>query len=192
MKLKALIFVLGLPIFLVVIEGCGLFCSDSCCGQSFEQHYFTIDGVQLFSESEDTVKYDELEVYTSFDRTEIAQRFFQLPNFTNTAYGCSPPLPQAKDVLLDINVIANTNYSAEYQAGDTLNDIITVFYAYSNSTKVDLSSFLTDFGGIELWSELAFGFSAPPTETVNHAFTVEFVFDNKVISNTTELITITP
>lgn len=194
MKFRVLILCLTVPLLLSVFESCNLFCTDSCCGTTFTTSYFEVDGVELSGTDTSAVRYDSINVMTQFEPIEIAQRLRKNAIFINEAYGCSPPLPNSRDTLQNIRVIANSDYDAEHQAGDLLNDIISIGINYETGTQ-PLFEYLA---GLELnadelyWIEYIFNFSKAPADTIQHSFTIEFVFEDKVISVTTDQMTITP
>ena len=195
MKLSVLSFFLFAPLLFVIIESCDP-CVDSCCGTDFSYSYFEVDGVDLVITNHASFKYNAINVIAQFDRIEVTQQFHKNSIWVNEAYGCQPPEPMSRDTLQDIRVIANNDYNADYLAGTLLNDIISIEevgtlktwtineYLANLQPNPDYYSFY--------WLEYVFNFSQPPSDTIEHAFTVEFVFEDKIVIGTTEMMKITP
>ena len=72
---------------------------------------------------------------------------------------------------------------------------MTIKDMVSNAAPVNVDEFLAnldiDFWDAA-WTEYIFQFTTPPSDTVEHSFTVEFVYEDKVVSASTDNIMITP
>lgn len=197
-KIKVLALFLILPIVVVIVESCDFFCdSGMCCGVDLSQSYIEVDGVDLNSRSESSIpRFDSIDIFAQFEMIETAQRFYKSSFFVNEAHACSPPLPITRDTLQEIRVIANEDYNSTYLAGDLLNDIIMVQVDGDGLGKRTLNQYLSDELDTVVdnfaWIQYIFNFSEAPSGTIEHSFTVEFVFEDKTITGTTETFSVRP
>jgi hypothetical protein len=177
---------------------CNLFCNDSCCGEDFENTFFSIEdltvkfgsypgyGDELTTENlSDTLKLDsmafalaitELEYLTEATNSYHHQQAFSL---IPSAYACSPAPPRSAQKIIDITITSDQAISFSGQdipAGEHLNEYFLVRENYPGFTieefLVERGDFATDF------DELIFIFSQEPDDTIDQSFTFEVSLDD--------------
>lgn len=130
------------------------FCSDSCCGESFDPSYFSITGLEasLYSNKKDkaaefdTLNWRNVFLYFDFqmDYYSAAKSKGPFLNFGNKAYACEPPSLGSNESKTEhfekITVITLYDYNDNFKAKDTI------------THQVDLS-----LGGMENPSPYYFG-----------------------------------
>jgi hypothetical protein len=178
---------------------CNLFCNDSCCGEDFENTFFSIEdltirfgdypgyGDELLSENtKDTLIIDSMAFALAITDLEYlvaaTNSHHQQPftfNISPVAYACSPAPPRSAQKITDITITSNQpiSFSGKTIAtGESLNEYFRVLENYPGST---IEEFLIDRGDFSSdFDELIFIFSTKPDMIIDQSFTFEVSLDD--------------
>ncbi|UXX77896.1 hypothetical protein N7E81_11005 [Reichenbachiella carrageenanivorans] len=163
-------FKILLCIYLVVPFSCEdskYNCSDSCCGETFEQEYTEIDSLTLtvgsieifqgngyqrndFSTNKSTSFNDaaiNIEIYELTWLAKLYESHQSNFNFSliNQAYACSPPEPEPTQNLTSITISSNqpiTVGDITYESGDNLSDFFSIVNRYSDEEDSTIENFI--------------------------------------------------
>lgn len=186
------LFLTNLPI------SCDLFCNDSCCGEDFENTFFSIEdlsvkvgsypgyGNKLTTENlSDTLKLDSMAFALAISELEYlaeasnSHYHLQAFSFIPQAYACSPAPPRSAQKITDITITSDQaiSFSGEnIPAGERLIDYFLVRENYPGFT---IEEFLVERGDFAAeFDELIFVFGEEPDDTVDQSFTFEVRLDD--------------
>lgn len=184
---------LGLTLALLValLQGCDG-CRDSCgCGDLRSANVFDIQSLRLAIKSSG---FDVLDPVSDFfpldaslllleirvdDRIFIGQRIparrWNWPVPIATAQACSPPPPRTDEVIDDIQISSNADFSANRPAGSELNGQFEVVYALVEQAApfpMPLGDFIA--GHYRSSEVLGLRLRENPTASKNHRFTIHY------------------
>ena len=176
---------------------CNLFCADSCCGEDFENTFFSIEdlsvkfgsypgyGDNLTTENlSDTLKLDSMAFALAIaDLEYLAETTSSRPqqafSFLPLAYACSPAPARSAQKITDITITSDQAISfsgRNIPAGERLNEYFLVRKNYPGFT---IEEFLVERGDFAAdFDELIFVFGQAPDDTVDQSFTFEVSLDD--------------
>jgi hypothetical protein len=173
---------------IVIVVSCG---GGSDCGSGFDYTSFDIDNMTLYAHDRNTVytapfdddiySFDDIEFTIIADEitklSYIPKTFFQY-GLVPRAYACSPVPPSTDEVIREIIITSDSDYSDEYLAGSNLADLFEVISAHGSFLflPIPLTHYISEGSNSDIRLDLRL--IEAPDLSKSHSFTVNYVHMN--------------
>jgi len=131
------------------------------------------------------IRYDSLRIQVT-NETKIVLNTIKIPFGIESAYAFE--VEENYELITDIAITSNQDYSNDYPAGTNLNDILTISSEYYQWPSID--DYLNN--QIDLFGTLYFTFKVPPTTNQVHEITIRYTTEkNRIFAATVSNLLIT-
>jgi len=208
-KKTVIVFLTLVSLFMITAISCNITGDD--CGP-FDDKFKTVEfstDLKNISISENPgldVQYNTLESDTiGFDRFSITMfpigEYYSLNSerlnsfsLIPSAFACSPPIPVSEEMITNIEIFSNRNFSSEYASGENLAELFEIVVLYRNSgyQRSNLNEFLSSEPNVP--DEIFLMLKSEPETTEPIQFTVKYSQDGIDMNSyefTTEAVVIT-
>jgi len=208
-KKTVIVFLTLVSLFMITAISCNITGDD--CGP-FDDKFKTVEfstDLKNTSISENPgldVQYNTLESDTiGFDRFSITMfpigEYYSLNSerlnsfsLIPSAFACSPPIPVSEEMITNIEIFSNRNFSSEYASGENLAELFEIVVLYRNSgyQRSNLNEFLSSEPNVP--DEIFLMLKSEPETTEPIQFTVKYSQDGIDMNSyefTTEAVVIT-